>query len=141
MIKDGKVIDIRSSVENTLSGTSDCPKSNITLLKTNVTQEMTDTVVAAGETPRERPKSYTGHKDVTTLRIVTENGDHTYIVKMKFKETIGNLRTYLDNQRRPKVPYDIVSTFPHKVHKNNNMTLEACGLTPNAVIHLKPCMA
>ena len=57
---------------------------------------------------------------------------------MKFSETLGNLRSYLDAQRRPKVPYDIVSTFPHKVHINNTMTLEPSGLTPNAMLHLKP---
>ncbi|RUS83533.1 hypothetical protein EGW08_008712 [Elysia chlorotica] len=149
VIRDGKIIDIRDSIGNSLSGTEGKPstsKSNVTLINTSVTKEMSESVAQVGGAvvaaassssgSAQRPKS--SYQDVTTLRVVTEQGAHTYIVKMKFTETIGNLRTYLDTQRRPTAPYDIVSTFPHKIHKNNNLTLEASGLTPNAVLHLKP---
>ena len=141
IVKDGKVIDVRDSVGKTLTGNDTSSKPRVSVISTSVTREMSKSVDASdiGQTTNERPKSYRGHGDVTTLRVVTENGDHTYIVKMKFNETLGNLRTYLDTQRRPTHPYDIVSTFPHKVHKNNNMNLEESGLTPNAVLHLKPC--
>ncbi|CAG5131965.1 unnamed protein product [Candidula unifasciata] len=141
IIKNGKVIDIRDSVGRTLASsdgsTADACKPNITLINTSVTKEMSESVASSGSAT-ERPGSYKGHGDVTTLRVVTGNGDHTYIVKMKFKETVGDLRTYLDAHRRPAVPYDIVSTFPHKIHNNNILTLEESGLTPNAVLHLKP---
>ncbi|XP_005108241.1 UBX domain-containing protein 11 [Aplysia californica] len=142
VIKDGKVIDVRDSVGRVLAGGDDSSsKPNVSLVSTTVTKEMSDSVLASTDftTPLERPKSYRGHSEVTTLRVVTETGNHTYIVKMKFTETVGDLRSYLDTQRRPTTPYDIVSTFPHKVHSNNTMTLEASGLTPNAVLHLRPC--
>ena len=134
MIRDGKVIDVRKSVGEVLGGPEDGSKSptkpSVSVINTSVTRAMSASL--------QNSPAYRAHGDVTTLRVVTESGDHTYIVKMKFSETLADLRTYLDSQRRPTAPYDIVSTFPHKVHKNNTMSLEASGLTPNAVIHLKP---
>ena len=38
-------------------------------------------------------------RNITTLRIKSETGNHTYILKMKFTETIGDLKKYLDLQR------------------------------------------
>ena len=38
-------------------------------------------------------------KDLTTLRIKSEKGDHTFILKMKFDDTIGQVRQYLDQSR------------------------------------------
>ncbi|GFS13966.1 UBX domain-containing protein 11-like [Elysia marginata] len=144
VIRDGKIIDVRDSIGNALTGNEmKTSSSNVTLINTSVTKEMSESVagpggVAGDSSSNSAPRPKSSYKDVTTLRVVTEQGAHTYIVKMKFSETIGNLRTYLDTQRRPTAPYDIVSTFPHKVHKNNNLTLEASGLTPNAVVHIKP---
>ncbi|GFN91070.1 ubx domain-containing protein 11-like [Plakobranchus ocellatus] len=148
VIRDGKIIDVRDSVGKALSGNDgETSVSNVTLINTNVTKEMSESVTApnssgpggvASNPVSSSPRPKSSFRDVTTLRVVAEQGAHTYIVKMKFSETIGNLRTYLDTQRRPTAPYDIVSTFPHKIHKNNSLTLEESGLTPNAVLHLKP---
>ena len=38
-------------------------------------------------------------RNLTTLRIKSEKGDHTYILKMKFTDTIGDVRDYIDKQR------------------------------------------
>ena len=38
-------------------------------------------------------------RDITTLRVKSEAGDHTYILKMKFLETVGDLRKYIEMQR------------------------------------------
>lgn len=130
VIKDGRVIDIRDSVAKTLAGQDTTTRPLVTL----DSKESTDTSPTVVTLP-ERPQSQPGK--MTTLRILTENGEQALIVKMKFDETIGDLRRLLDTHRPPKVPYDIVSTFPNKVHKNNTLTLEASGLTPNAVLHLK----
>lgn len=37
--------------------------------------------------------------DVTTLKIRSEDGNHIYILKMSFSETIGHLRQHLDKHR------------------------------------------
>jgi hypothetical protein len=38
-------------------------------------------------------------RDITTLRVKSEDGNHTYILKMKFNDTVGDLRNYLKTQR------------------------------------------
>lgn len=38
-------------------------------------------------------------RQVTTLRIKSEFGDHTYILKMHFTDTVGDLRKYLNKER------------------------------------------
>ncbi|KAH9496242.1 UBX domain-containing protein 11 [Bulinus truncatus] len=130
VIKDGKVIEIRDSVAKTLMGQDSSVKPVITL------DNMDAQAHPSAEGPPTGPHSQ--NSKYTTLRILTENGEQTLIVKMRFDETIGDLRKYLDKHRPPKVPYDIISTFPNKIHKNNTLTLEASDLTPNAVLHLKP---
>lgn len=37
--------------------------------------------------------------DIITLRVKSEDGDHTYIVKMCLSETVADLRKYLDKHR------------------------------------------
>ena len=38
-------------------------------------------------------------REVTTLRIKSDQGDQTYILKMKFSQTIGDVKKYLDELR------------------------------------------
>ena len=38
-------------------------------------------------------------EDVATLRVKSEDGNHSYILKMHISETIGHLRQYLDKHR------------------------------------------
>jgi len=38
-------------------------------------------------------------RDISTLRVKSEDGNHTYILKMKFTNTIGDLRQYIQKQR------------------------------------------
>ena len=44
----------------------------------------------------ERPPS---SRDVTTLRIKSETGDQTYVLKMKFSQTIQDVMRHIDKQR------------------------------------------
>lgn len=37
--------------------------------------------------------------DLITLKIRSEDGDHTFILKMRCSETIGSVRRYLDKHR------------------------------------------
>ncbi|XP_070564296.1 UBX domain-containing protein 11-like isoform X2 [Ptychodera flava] len=130
VIKEGKVIDIRTSIGETFK--SDKGQANITVIDTPVLREMKERV----EKPStKRPKSA---RDVTTLRIKSETGDKTFILRMKFTDTIGELRQYLNSQRASATSkYDILTTFPNRTYSDNNATLEDCGLVPNATLHLK----
>lgn len=38
-------------------------------------------------------------RNITTLRVKSDTGNHTYILKMKFQETIRDLRKYIDLHR------------------------------------------
>ena len=45
-----------------------------------------------------RPGTAKG-RGVATIRVKTEHGLKTYILKMKFTDTIGDLKRYIDQQR------------------------------------------
>ncbi|TRY96053.1 hypothetical protein DNTS_021169 [Danionella cerebrum] len=78
--------------------------------------------------------------DVTTLRVKSEDGLNTYVMKMYVSETIGELRRFLDINRGPGASrYDIISTFPLQCYGDDTLTLLACGLYPNGVLLLRPC--
>ena len=44
----------------------------------------------------DRPPS---SREVTTLRIKSEKGDQTYVLKMKFSQTIQDVMRHIDKQR------------------------------------------
>ncbi|GAB0199548.1 UBX domain-containing protein 11 [Grus japonensis] len=76
--------------------------------------------------------------DVCTLRIKSESGEQTYIVKMLFIETIGDLRQHLAHARGgDSNSYEIISTFPQRVYTDNSRSLQECGLIPTASLLLR----
>ncbi|KFP69296.1 UBX domain-containing protein 11, partial [Acanthisitta chloris] len=95
------------------------------------------------ETPKlERVKMTAGAEapapGVCTLRIKSESGDQTYVVKMLFRDTIGDLRQHLTHIRGgDSDSYEIISTFPQRVYTDNSRSLQECGLTPNASLLLR----
>ncbi|XP_069130862.1 UBX domain-containing protein 11-like isoform X3 [Argopecten irradians] len=131
VVKDGKVIDIRDSVNNTLKGgTSTVPP--VTVVDTDVVKDMRKRLEI------EESRRPSTPRDISTLRVKSDSGNQTYILKMKFWETIGDLRKYIDMHRPMGLPdYQIVSAYPTKVYDNHSETLESAGLTPNAVLHIR----
>ncbi|XP_009575199.1 PREDICTED: UBX domain-containing protein 11, partial [Fulmarus glacialis] len=76
--------------------------------------------------------------DVCTLRIKSESGEQTYVVKMLFTDTIGDLRQHLAHARGgDSGSYEIISTFPQRVYTDNSRSLQECGLIPNASLLLR----
>ncbi|XP_021354051.1 UBX domain-containing protein 11-like isoform X3 [Mizuhopecten yessoensis] len=131
VIKDGKVIDIRGSVNNTLKGGKPMGPP-VTVVDTDVVKDMRKRL------EMEESRRPSTPRDISTLRVKSDSGNQTYILKMKFWETIGDLRKYIDIHRPLGLPdYQIVSTYPTKVYDNNSASLESAGLTPNAVLHLR----
>ncbi|XP_052811911.1 UBX domain-containing protein 11-like isoform X2 [Mya arenaria] len=131
VMKAGKIIDIRSSVGDSMQGGKQGP-GEVTLIET-------DTVLAMRKRleGNEPVRPFTP-RDITTLRIKSEDGNHTYILKMRFSDTIGDLRHYIVKQRGDVCQaFDIVSAHPTTAHTDDSMTLLDAGLTPNAVAHLK----
>ncbi|KFP95906.1 UBX domain-containing protein 11, partial [Leptosomus discolor] len=98
------------------------------------------------ETPRlsalERVKTAEGAEasapNLCTLRVKSESGEQTYIVKMLFTETIGDLRRHLAHIRGgDSDSYEIISTFPQRVYVDNSRSLQECGLIPSASLLLR----
>lgn len=129
VIKDGKIIDVRSGVENVIKGGA--RQTDVQILDTPVLQEIKSRGVETA-----RPQS-AGKTQVSTLRIKSETGEMTYILKMKFTDCIRDVRSHVD-AARPKdaPPYDIKTSFPNRVYDDPNATLQECGLVPNATLHL-----
>ncbi|RMX52794.1 hypothetical protein pdam_00021372, partial [Pocillopora damicornis] len=129
VIKDGKIIDVRSGVGNIIKGGE--RQSDVQVLDTPVLQEIK---LRGAETTR--PQS-AGKTQVSTLRIKSETGEMTYILKMKFTDCIRDVRSHVDAVRpKDAPPYEIKTSFPNRVYDDPNATLQECGLVPNATLHL-----
>nr|XP_014342678.1 PREDICTED: UBX domain-containing protein 11 isoform X1 [Latimeria chalumnae] len=132
VIKGGKIIDIRNSVKAELQGSSGQQSTSVVLIETPVLITMKERLKMDEQS---RPPSA---KEISTLRLKSENGEQTYILKMQFTETIGDLRAHLDQHRGDQhLSYDIISTFPQKVYSDNTKTLQEYGLVPNTTLILR----
>ncbi|XP_066573757.1 UBX domain-containing protein 11 [Amia ocellicauda] len=132
VIKEGKVIDIRGSIRDNLQGPSQAQGSRVTLIETPALQALKQRLELSEDIRPPTPAN------VSTLRVKSEDGEQTYIVKMLFSETIGQLRQHLDTHRGDDRPhYDIISSFPPRSYSDGSQTLLQCGLTPNATLLLR----
>ncbi|XP_071326276.1 UBX domain-containing protein 11 isoform X2 [Trachinotus anak] len=133
VVKAGRVIHIRDSLRATLQGSSDAQSSDsVVLIDTAALQAMKERMETFSS---DRPSS---PHDVITLKVKSEDGNHTYILKMGFSETIGHLRQYLDKHRGGGLPgYDIISAYPQCCYNDDCRTLQSCGLTTNATLLLR----
>uniref|UniRef100_F7AR48 UBX domain-containing protein 11 n=1 Tax=Ciona intestinalis TaxID=7719 RepID=F7AR48_CIOIN len=131
VIRGGKVVDIRSSLKESLT---DSTRGKVTteIVETEAVKNMQHRM----EIPQqERPVSA---RDVTTIRVKSEDGSKIFILKLKFSDTIQDLRNYIKKQRpRHREPYDILSTFPNQKHSDLKKTMQDSGLVPNATLFLK----
>ncbi|XP_030074217.1 UBX domain-containing protein 11 isoform X2 [Microcaecilia unicolor] len=133
VIRDGQVMDIREPIREALQGTGGTKKSSVILVETPSLTAMKERLKIS-----EQNRSPSA-SNISTLRIKSENGDQTYIVKMSFTETIADLRTYLAQYRGTQSNlYDIISAFPQQAYSDDSKTLEEYGLVPNATLLLRP---
>lgn len=79
-----------------------------------------------------------GGTKITTLQVKSEDGKQTFILKLRFTDSISSVRDYIDKHRGPpKVPYEIRSPFPACTYTDEDETLEAAALVPNATLVLR----
>ncbi|CAG2231550.1 unnamed protein product [Mytilus edulis] len=132
VVKGGKIVDIRNTLNEHLSDKTKSEKPVVTVVETETVNELKKRLELEESVRPSTPRN------ITTLRIKSETGNQTYILKMKFNETVGDLRKYLNLQRSPaESDFNIVSAYPNKTHTDDTKTLEASGLVPNAVLHLR----
>ncbi|XP_056300342.1 UBX domain-containing protein 11 isoform X2 [Pseudoliparis swirei] len=130
VVKAGCVIDIRDSLRAVLQGSSDAQSSNsVILVDTPALQVIQERLQTSSPV---RPSSA---RDVITLKVKSEDGNQTYILKMCFSETMGDLRQHLDKRRGGGLPdYDVISAYPQCHYDDDRQTLQSCGLTTNATL-------
>lgn len=76
--------------------------------------------------------------NLVTLKIKSEDGNHTFKLKMCFSETIGHLRQYLDKHRGSGLSdYDIISVHPRCCYSDESQMLSSCGFTRNTTLLLQ----
>ncbi|CAI9738350.1 domain-containing 11-like [Octopus vulgaris] len=128
VIKDGNSIEVKKSIESLLKSP---PKPRqLTIIETLVEKEKC--------TMSQSPTQAHVEPDVANIRVKSETGDCTYLIKMKYLDTIGDLRVYLDTHRPAFSPsYKILSTFPRRVLDDPDATIEECGLVPTATLVLE----
>ncbi|KAM9310032.1 UBX domain-containing protein 11 [Pholidichthys leucotaenia] len=133
VIKAGRVIDIRTSLRETMLSSSDAQtSSSVILINTPALQAVTDRVQTLSD--GQPPPAH----EVITLKVKSEDGSQTYLVKMCLSETIGQLRKYLNDHRGGSLPgYDIISVYPHCNFDDDGQTLQSCGLATNATVLLQ----
>ncbi|XP_022101555.1 UBX domain-containing protein 11-like isoform X2 [Acanthaster planci] len=136
IIKEGKVIDVRASLAGDLQ--HDNTKPGVTVIDTPAVQEILERVSSSRPQSASSSRPLSARSSITTLRVKTETGEHTFILKLRYTDTIGDVRQYLDAKRTlGSKDYEIVTTFPAKVYNDQDATLQECGLTPNAALHLR----
>ncbi|XP_041961708.1 UBX domain-containing protein 11 isoform X1 [Alosa sapidissima] len=134
VIKAGKVIDIRDSLRNHLKGSAvEEQHPSVIIVDTPALQTLHERLDEPDRTTCD-PDG-----DISTLRVKSENGEKTFVLKMHVTQTVGDLRQYLDKHRcSGSSPYNIISVFPRRRYDDDTQTLAACGLTPSAALLLQP---
>ncbi|KFQ11318.1 UBX domain-containing protein 11, partial [Haliaeetus albicilla] len=128
--KHGEAISVRDSARAAQQG-SDGVRSSKEILMETPRLSALERVKTAEEAEGSAP-------DICTLRIKSESGEQTYIIKMLFTETIGDLRQHLAHARGgDSDSYEIISTFPQRVYTDNSRSLQECGLIPNVSLLLR----
>jgi hypothetical protein len=113
VIRDGKIIPIRAGLEKILKPKAEEPVELST----------------SSETQADR---------VTTLRIKTESGKKTLIIKMSYDDTLADLRRVIDPQRETRGEVALMCSFPSKTFDwSDSATLEQLGLVPNYALMLR----
>ena len=124
VLRSGRVLDVRAGVQDLVAG-----------------ERVEDVVVA--DTPLMQSMRLDGsmREDlrVTTLQIRAEDGKTRFILKLKYSDTLADVRAHLDAERAKRGladagAYELRTNFPRRAYHDNSETLEAAGLVPNAAL-------
>jgi len=131
VLKNGKIIDIRGDLRESLQENNQSTKHNVVVIETDVVRNMKSRLTNGR---RSRPQT---PSNITTLRIKSETGEETYVLKMLYTQTIEDVRRFLDETRNTSDDdYDLKTSFPNQTYDESNKTLRDYGLTPNATLHM-----
>ncbi|KAK1340339.1 hypothetical protein QTO34_018907 [Cnephaeus nilssonii] len=134
VIRQGEVIDIRGPIRHALQNCCPWPLP--------VQEIMVETPALAAERERSQESPESPVPPLSVLRIKSENGEQAFLLMMWPEDTVGDVRALLA-QARGMDPnaFEIFSAFPPKVYREDELTLQAAGLVPNAALLLRPSRA
>ena len=72
--------------------------SSVTIIDTPAVQEILKRMNDGRQSPVS-PRPPSARSSIATLRVKSETGEHTFILKMKYMDTVGDVRRYLDTKR------------------------------------------
>lgn len=155
VVRNGRVIDIRQSVATNIFKSNGGSNCGVVVASTDVINYMRgadnvdkDLQSLSKSEPISPPdneanifaQEYKGRpttpQTITTLKIKTHTIG-TLIVKLKFDDTVGTLKKYIDQYTEDNRPYELRTSFPNRVYSDVNATLRASGLVPNATLYVK----
>ena len=123
VIKDGKVIPIKEDIARILGAETKPQQEGSVEIRTHV-----DDRLASGESDLR----------FTSLRIKTETGKKTLMVKLLYTDNIETLKRLLEPHSETHGRFEIRSTFPAKVFDvRDPSSLESLGLVPNYALALR----
>ncbi|XP_003384072.1 PREDICTED: UBX domain-containing protein 11-like isoform X2 [Amphimedon queenslandica] len=128
VIRGGRVIDVHAGLTETLQGSS----SKVRLLNTPVVEEIKQRLEYDEEVRPHTPGR------LVTLRIKSETGETTYILKMHSSDTIGDIHKQLNKikSKQEKKGFVLKGAFPPRSFTDMNITLKDSGLVPSANLFL-----
>ena len=162
MISKGRVVNIRDGIASKLEGVQEEQKNNGGEERGEEEEECTSPLrrsssggIKIAQTPALTmlKRSATlgelhADEEVTTLRIKVPNsrdsrdsrgGTTSLLLKMYFSDTIGALRAHVASNLPTLTDFDLRTSYPSKIFRDDSITLVEAGLTPNAALIVSVC--
>jgi len=134
VVRNGKLIDIRGDLAGQLV-IGGAAGQKVAVIDTEIVKAMKESAAAiAGDPAAIRPKT---PGDMATLQVKSIDGKETIVLKLRFADTIGTARRYIDAQKPQQQPYKLVSAYPRRDLDDSDV-LEDVGLTPRATVRMMP---
>ena len=136
VIQNGKIVQMRDELDSLIHLEMEKPVER-TAIHSLFTQKLNMAELRKLEELEESEE-----EDVlkAVLQIKREDGMQTYVLKLPYWATIGDLRSALDAHRQDKDGghnYVLRSAFPPQTYSDEGQTLEEAGLVPNATLFMK----
>lgn len=75
--------------------------------------------------------------DIATLQVKSDSGQATILLKMRYDDTIADVRKHINSHRTAATDYELRTAFPAKSYPDESQTLREAGLVPNAVLMIR----
>ena len=128
VIKDGNVVDVRAGIAEMLQPAG-AGKAAVAVVETAAASDMKARAAVA---PADGPPA-AGEARVATVQIKSPSTGERLVLRMRFAETIADLRRYIDTHRgSTSTAYRLIAGFPRKVWGRFSPPPPAAALTRGA---------